>query len=106
PGPAVPAAGGSGTGDALVQGDAAGLRGGGRVVVQDADMSTRRTDWHLEALQRAPSEYGIAATGLLYHPARGFEVETPASEWYRKYQKGSPLSIADPDRFRDPRETT
>ena len=69
-------------------------------------MSTRRTYWHLEALQRAPTEYEIATTGLLYHPDRGFEVETPASEWYRKYQKGSPLALADPDRFRDPRETT
>lgn len=69
-------------------------------------MSARKTYWHLESLHRTPTEYEIATTGLLYYPARGFEVETPAGDWYRRHQKGSPLTLADPDRFRDPRETT
>lgn len=69
-------------------------------------MTQRRTYWHLESLNRKPVEYEIVTTGLLYYPQRGFEVETPISEWYRKHQKESPLVLADPDRFRDPRETT
>jgi toluene monooxygenase system protein E len=66
----------------------------------------RRTYWHLEALNRKPSEYEIVTTGLLYHPERGFEVETPIAEWYRRHQKASPLALSEPDRFRDPRDTT
>ena len=69
-------------------------------------MTNRRTYWHLEPLKRKPTEYEIASTALLYHPTRGFEVETPIAEWYRRHQKGSPFVLPDPDRFRDPRETT
>ena len=69
-------------------------------------MRTRHTYWHLEPLQRKPTEYEIVTTGLLYHPSRGFEVDSPVAEWYRKHQKGSPFFLADADRFSDPRETT
>lgn len=69
-------------------------------------MSPRRTYWHLESLNRKPSEYEIVSTKLLYHPQRGFEVETPIAEWYRRHQKESPLVLSEPDRFHDPRETT
>jgi toluene monooxygenase system protein E len=69
-------------------------------------MNGRRTYWHLESLNRKPAEYEIVSTHLLYHPDRGFEVQTPVTEWYRKHVKESPLVLADADRFRDPRETT
>src|SRR5262245_26496773 len=65
-----------------------------------------RTYWHLEALKRRSTEYEIVSTGLLYYPGRGFEVETPVADWYRRHQKGSAFVLPDPDRFRDPRETT
>jgi len=76
------------------------------VVLPGCLVRTRNTYWHLEPLQRKPTEYEIVTTGLLYHPSKGFEVESPIAEWYRKYQKGSSFVLADPDRFRDPRETT
>jgi hypothetical protein len=66
----------------------------------------RRTYWHLESLNRRPTEYEIVTTKLLYYPDRGFEVEVPASEWYARHQTGSPLVLSDADRFHDPRETT
>ena len=66
----------------------------------------RRTYWHLENLGRKPSEYDIVTSKLLFYPERGFEVDTPISEWYAKYQKGSRLQCKDWDAFRDPRETT
>jgi len=69
-------------------------------------VSGQKTYWHLEALRRKPSEYEIATTGLLYYPSRGFEVEVPLAEWYRRFQKGSPWILPDPDRFVDARETT
>jgi toluene monooxygenase system protein E len=65
-----------------------------------------KTYWHLEALKRRPTEYEIVSTALHYYQGRGFEVETPVAEWYRRYQKGSAFVVPDPDRFRDPRETT
>lgn len=76
------------------------------MVLQGSAVSSRRTYWHLEGLKRKPSEYEIVSTALLYYPGRGFEVESPVAEWYRKYQQGSALAIAEPDRFHDPRETT
>jgi len=69
-------------------------------------MNQRRTYWHLEALKRKPTDYEIATSNLLYHPERGFEVKVPAEDWYRKYQKGSPLILTKGEQFSDPRETT
>lgn len=69
-------------------------------------MKARRTYWHLEAEKRVPSAYGVGSSRLLYYPERGFAVETPVAEWYRRYQAGSPLGRAALARFRDPRETT
>ncbi|HTQ07828.1 MAG TPA: hypothetical protein VMI54_28435 [Polyangiaceae bacterium] len=69
-------------------------------------MRARRTYWHLEAQKRVPSAYDIGSSRLLYYPERGFEVETPVAEWYRRHQAGSPLGLTSVGRFRDPRETT
>ena len=66
----------------------------------------RRTYWHLEGLDRKPSPYDIVTTRLLRRPEAGFELELPLSDWYRRYQLGTPLKCADWDAFRDPRETT
>jgi toluene monooxygenase system protein E len=69
-------------------------------------MTPRKTYWHLEALQRRPTDYEIASSRLLYHPTRGFEVDLPVADWYVRHQKNSPLVLADPEAFSDPRETT
>ena len=69
-------------------------------------MKRRRTYWHLESLGRKPSDYEIATSRLLYHPERGFEVRASAAGWHERYQRESPLSCSDWDRFSDPRETT
>jgi len=71
-----------------------------------AAMKPQRTYWHLEALGRRPSEYEIATSRLLYHPQRGFEVDVPVADWYRRHQRESPLKADDWDVFHDPRETT
>lgn len=69
-------------------------------------MSTQRTFWHLEGKRRVPSAYELKSSKLLYYPGRGFEVSTPVSEWFARYQTGSPLALAGLEGFRDPRETT
>lgn len=69
-------------------------------------MSRRRTWWHLEGQTRRPNDYEIATTRLLWHPARGFAVRTPVTEWVRVHQRERELSCRDWDAFRDPRETT
>jgi toluene monooxygenase system protein E len=67
----------------------------------------QRTYWHLESAKRLPSEYEIATSALLYYRTLGgFEVTTPISDWYQKYQAESPLTFSDWDAFRDPSETT
>lgn len=65
-----------------------------------------KTYSHLQAARRMPSEYEIVTSALHYYVARGFEVDVPLAAWYERYQKGSPLRVADWDGFRDPRETT
>jgi toluene monooxygenase system protein E len=69
-------------------------------------MSSQRTFWHLEGKRRVPSAYELKSSKLLYYPGRGFEVPTPVSEWFARYQAGSPLVLDGLERFRDPRETT
>jgi len=69
-------------------------------------MTPRKTYWHLEALHRTPTDYEIASSRLLYHPSRGFEVDVPLADWYVQHQKQTPLMMADPEAFSDPRETT
>lgn len=63
------------------------------------------TYWHLEG-KGPPDEYAVATSRLLYYPGRGFEVATPVSAWYARYQAGSPLACSDWERFADPRGTT
>lgn len=69
-------------------------------------MTPRTTYWHLEGLGRKPTDYEIASSRLLYHPAGGFEVDLPLADWYRKHQKNTTLVLPDPERFADPRQTT
>jgi toluene monooxygenase system protein E len=69
-------------------------------------MTRRRTWWHLEGQTRRPNDYEIATTRLLWHPARGFAVTTPVTEWVRVHQRERELSCSDWDAFRDPRQTT
>jgi len=66
----------------------------------------RRTYWHLEGARRVPSDYEIATSKLLYYVGRGFEVDVPLADWYRRHQAESALACDDWERFADPRETT
>jgi toluene monooxygenase system protein E len=66
----------------------------------------RKTYSHLEGQKRMPTEYELVTTNLHYYTRRGFEVNVPIARWYEKYQRGSPLTCRDWERFRDPRETT
>lgn len=65
-----------------------------------------KTYSHLAGARRVPSEYEIATTRLLYQPQRGFEVDVPLADWYRRHQQGSALRCADWEAFADPRATT
>jgi toluene monooxygenase system protein E len=80
-------------------------------VAQDGPFSrparaTLKTYSHLAAARRRPSDYEIGTSNLLYHPTRGFELELPFVAWYERYQRGTALTCADWESFRDPRETT
>jgi hypothetical protein len=68
--------------------------------------AAQKTYWHLQHLGRRPTDYEIASSNLLYHPARGFEVAVSVADWYARHQQGSPLRCGDWERFQDPRETT
>jgi toluene monooxygenase system protein E len=65
-----------------------------------------KTYWHLAGARRMPTDYEVATSRLLYYVGRGFEVEVPLTDWYRRHQAESPLACDDWDRFADPRETT
>jgi toluene monooxygenase system protein E len=60
----------------------------------------------LEGSRTKPTDYEITTTGLLYYPARGFEVETPVWRHYVEYQRGSKLRCKRWDSFEDPVHTT
>src|SRR4030095_379142 len=66
----------------------------------------RKTYWHLAAARRVPTDYEVATSKLHYYIGRGFEVDVPLGDWYRRYQVHSTLVCDDGDRFADPRETT
>lgn len=68
-------------------------------------MKGQKTYWHLMSLKRKPTDYDIVTSRLLYHPERGFEVNVPIADWYRRYQKESILSCSDWEQFADPRST-
>jgi toluene monooxygenase system protein E len=65
-----------------------------------------KTYSHLADARRLPTAYEVASSRLLYHPARGLEVDLPLGHWFQTYAAGSPLRSADWERFADPRETT
>ena len=66
----------------------------------------QRTYWHLEGARRVPTDYEIATSKLLWYVGRGFEVDVPLADWYRRHQTESALACDDWERFADPRETT
>lgn len=66
----------------------------------------QRTYWHLQELRRVPSEYDIASSRLLYYREHGFAIDSPVTAWYERHQRASALRFDEPERFRDPRETT
>jgi len=66
----------------------------------------QKTYWHLLHNQRVPSEYELGSASLLYYVGRGFEIDLPLAEWYRRYQQGSPFSCTNWEQFSDPRKTT
>jgi len=74
--------------------------------VTRAERRGLKTYSHLLGARRMPTDYEIVTSRLLYYADRGFEVETPAGAWQRRYQGGSRLTCRDWDAFRDPRETT
>ena len=66
----------------------------------------RRTYLPLEGLRRKPTDYEVTTTGLLYYPARGFEVETPVWRHYLQHQRGGQLRASRWEAFEDPAHLT
>ena len=74
-------------------------------------MNGQKTYWHLLGERRIPNEYEIATSKLLYYTgqgftSKGFELEVPLRDWYRRYQEDSPLQSSAWENFYDPRRTT
>lgn len=74
-------------------------------------MAQQKTYWHLLQQQRMPTEYEVVTSKLLSYTGEGFtgkrfEIDVPLSDWYERYQRGSPMTCSSWDSFRDPRETT
>lgn len=67
---------------------------------------TLKTYSHLASQKRIPTDYEIATSKLLYYPKKGFEVKTPITNWYTKFQTGSLLQSKNWEKFKDPREMT
>ena len=77
------------------------------MIVVDLPRKIRlKTYSHLAGARRLPTDYEIGSTRLLWYVERGFEVQTPLAEWYRRHQRESPLRLPDWERFCDPRNTT
>lgn len=66
----------------------------------------RRTYLCLEGTRRKPTDYEVTSTALLYYPARGFEVSTPTSDHYVRYQREGKLRGTRWDSFEDPAHLT
>jgi hypothetical protein len=69
------------------------------------ELRRMKTYSHLPA-GKAPGDYDVGTSELLYYPRRGFEVNHPMAAWVARHQGGSPLRGASWEAFRDPRETT
>lgn len=69
-------------------------------------MRGRRTWWHLESLDRKPSDYEIASQRLTFAPQPGTSVITPMADFFRLYGPNARLTLVDWERFVDPAETT
>src|SRR5262249_5125729 len=103
-GRAVSPADGSRAAHAVVQGEA--VHDGRRRALGGLTVPALKTYSHLAGRRRMPIEYQLVTTQLLYHPARGLEVEVPLGAWYRRHLAGSPLRCSDWEQFEDPRATT
>jgi toluene monooxygenase system protein E len=66
----------------------------------------RRTYLCLEGARKKPSDYQITSTGLLYYPARGFEVDTPVWRHYQQFQQRGQLRSERWDELEDPAHFT
>jgi toluene monooxygenase system protein E len=69
-------------------------------------MTGRRTFWHLESLERKPTDYEVGTTELLYHRRLGLEVATPASRFSERHLGPRLGSWPGDEHFADPRATT
>jgi toluene monooxygenase system protein E len=74
-------------------------------------MAQQKTYWHLLQQRRMPTEYEIVTSKLLCYTGegftgKGFELDVPLLDWYKRFQQASPLTCTSWDSFRDPRETT
>jgi toluene monooxygenase system protein E len=67
---------------------------------------TQHTYWHLQGRDRAPSDYEVVTSRLLYYPERGLEVTSPVARWCNEQQAAAVLQCTNWDDFCDPRETT
>jgi toluene monooxygenase system protein E len=68
--------------------------------------SKLKTYSHLTVGRRVPTEYEIVTSQLHWYVRAGFAVNVPLADWYARYQRGSPLTHPDWEKFTDPRETT
>ena len=78
---------------------------------RESSMPQQKTYWHLLQQKRMPTEYEIVTSKLLCYTGEGFtgkrfELDVPLKDWYRRYEKESPLVCSSWEKFRDPRETT
>jgi toluene monooxygenase system protein E len=74
-------------------------------------MAQQKTYWHLLQQRRMPTEYEIVTSKLLCYTregftGRGFELDVPLLDWYKRFQQDSALTCNSWEAFRDPRETT
>ncbi|NUQ34200.1 MAG: hypothetical protein HUU29_04590 [Planctomycetaceae bacterium] len=64
----------------------------------------QKTYWHLLSQRRAPSDYEVVTSRLLYYPGKEPEVHTPVGAWMGKHRSTIPPETW--ERFNDPRQTT
>lgn len=76
-------------------------------VFRPPERKTLKTYSHLADQKRIPSEYELSSSNMLYYLAKGgFEVYTPISDWYTRYQKNSLIKAEGLDAFVDFLQTT
>jgi toluene monooxygenase system protein E len=83
----------------------------GSISVPESFMAQQKTYWHLLQQRRMPTEYEIVTSKLLCYTGegftgKGFELDVPLLDWYKRFQQDSPVACTSWENFRDPRETT